>query len=136
MSPAGDAELLVAARAALLDALDALAEQRDALVLIGAQAVYLHTGGADIALAEATKDSDLAVDPRALVDDPLGQRSTSPAQRRCWSPSSTSSASDATTPPVSSTRTPTTSTASWSPYRRGARGKGSPPFARTRLPGP
>jgi hypothetical protein len=71
MSPAGDAELLIAARAALLDALDALAEQRDALVLIGAQAVYLHTGGANIALAEATKDSDLAVDPRALVDDPL-----------------------------------------------------------------
>ena len=71
MSPAGDAELLVAARAALLDALDALTAQRDALMLIGAQAIYLHTGGADIALAEATKDSDLAVDPRALVDDPL-----------------------------------------------------------------
>jgi hypothetical protein len=70
MSSAGDDELLIAARAALLDALDALAEQRDALVLIGAQAIYLHTGGADIALAEATKDSDLAVDPRALVDDP------------------------------------------------------------------
>jgi hypothetical protein len=71
MSPAGDAELLVAARAALLDALDALAEQRNALVLIGAQAIYLHTGGANIALAEATKDSDLAIDPRALADDPL-----------------------------------------------------------------
>ena len=42
--PTGDAELLVAARAALLDALDALAAQRDALVLIGAQANYLHTG--------------------------------------------------------------------------------------------
>lgn len=71
MSRAGDGELMIAARAALLDALDALADQRDALVLIGAQAIYLHTGGADIALAEATKDSDLAVDPRALVDDPL-----------------------------------------------------------------
>jgi hypothetical protein len=32
MSPAGDAELLIAARAALLDALDALAEQRQARV--------------------------------------------------------------------------------------------------------
>jgi hypothetical protein len=71
MSPAGDAELLIAARAALLDALEALTEQRDALVLIGAQAIYLHTGGANIALAEATKDSDLAIDPRALADDPL-----------------------------------------------------------------
>ncbi|HEY4277018.1 MAG TPA: hypothetical protein VGM91_02295 [Conexibacter sp.] len=54
--------MLIAARAALLDALDALVEQRDALVLIGAQAIYLHTGAAVVALAEATKDSDLAVD--------------------------------------------------------------------------
>ncbi len=70
MSPAGDADLLIAARSALLDALEALVEQRDALVLIGAQAIYLHTGAAIVALAEATKDSDLAVDPRALDDDP------------------------------------------------------------------
>ena len=65
MSPAGDADLLIAARSALLDALEALIDQRDALVLIGAQAIYLHTGAAVVALAEATKDSDLAVDPRA-----------------------------------------------------------------------
>lgn len=71
MSATGDAELLIAARAALLDALDALVEQRDALVLIGAQAIYLHTGAAVVALAEATKDSDLAVDPRVLGDHPL-----------------------------------------------------------------
>jgi hypothetical protein len=71
MSPAGDADLLIAARGALLDALEALVDQLDALVLIGAQAIYLHTGAAVAALAEATKDSDLAIDPRALVDDPL-----------------------------------------------------------------
>jgi hypothetical protein len=71
MSPAGDADLLIAARSALLDALEALVDQRDALVLIGAQAIYLHTGAAVVALAEATKDSDLAIDPRALADDPL-----------------------------------------------------------------
>src|SRR5438034_6303109 len=71
MNPPGDAEILVAARSALLDALEALADQRDALVLIGAQAIYLHTGAAPVALAEATKDTDLAVDPRALNDDPL-----------------------------------------------------------------
>ncbi len=71
MRPNGDAELLVAARAALFDALDALSEQRDALVLIGAQAIYLRTGAAPVGLAEVTKDSDLAVDPRALVDVPL-----------------------------------------------------------------
>ena len=60
----------VAARSAPLDALEALADHRAALVLIGAQAIYLHTGGALVALAEATKDSDLAVDPRVLSDDP------------------------------------------------------------------
>ncbi|HUA72139.1 MAG TPA: GSU2403 family nucleotidyltransferase fold protein [Solirubrobacteraceae bacterium] len=70
MSAAGDADLLAAARSALLDALDALAAHLDALILIGAQAVYLHTGDAVVALAEATKDSDLAVDPRELDDNP------------------------------------------------------------------
>lgn len=71
MSPAGDAEPLVAARSALLDALQALAVQRDALVLVGAQAIYLHTGAAAVGLAEATKDCDLAIDPRELDDDLL-----------------------------------------------------------------
>jgi hypothetical protein len=72
MSAAGDSErLLIAARRALLDALEALEEHRDALVLIGAQAIYLHTGAADVALAEATKDSDIVIDPRVLEDEPL-----------------------------------------------------------------
>lgn len=70
MNRPGEAEIVVAARSALLDALEALADQRAALVLIGAQAIYLHTGGAPVALAEATKDSDLAVDPRELHDEP------------------------------------------------------------------
>lgn len=63
-------DLLVRARSVLLDALEALSTQRAAVILIGAQAVYLHTGGIDVALAEATKDSDLAVDPRHLADHP------------------------------------------------------------------
>lgn len=71
MSARGDAELLITARRALLDALDALAPHRDAMVLIGAQAIYLHTGAAPVALAETTKDSDLAIDPRVLGDEPL-----------------------------------------------------------------
>ena len=76
MSPTGDADLLVAARSALLDALKALVEQRDALILIGAQAIYLHTGDAPVALAERTKDSDLAVDPPdpAVIDNVLADR--------------------------------------------------------------
>jgi hypothetical protein len=71
MSLPGGADLLVLARRVLLDALDALTEHRDALVLIGAQAIYLHTGAAPVALPEATKDSDLAIDRRHLGDEPL-----------------------------------------------------------------
>jgi hypothetical protein len=70
MNLPGASDLLVQARSALLDALEALREHRDAIVLIGAQAIYLHTGRADVALAEATKDSDLALDARRLADDP------------------------------------------------------------------
>ncbi len=74
MSSPGDFEpndLFVRSRSALLDALEALAEHRDSVVVIGAQAIYLHTQGAAVALAEATKDSDLAIDPRRLNDAPL-----------------------------------------------------------------
>lgn len=72
MNPHGDSsDLLIEARSALLDALEALSAQRDAVIVIGAQAIYLHTGNAVVALAEATKDSDLAVDPRALHSEPL-----------------------------------------------------------------
>lgn len=53
-------------RAALLDALTTLDAQRDAVIVVGAQAIYLRTHSAPVALAEATKDSDLAIDPRSL----------------------------------------------------------------------
>src|SRR5215218_5636807 len=71
MNVPGADEALVASRRALLDALEALEPHREALVLIGAQAIYLWTGGAPVALAETTDDSDLAVDRRLLPDDPL-----------------------------------------------------------------
>ncbi|MGH7804777.1 MAG: GSU2403 family nucleotidyltransferase fold protein [Candidatus Binatia bacterium] len=58
------------ARRALLDALEALHEHRDALVLVGAQAVYFYTGDADVPIATQTKDADLAVVPSALRIDP------------------------------------------------------------------
>jgi hypothetical protein len=73
MSSPGDSEstdLLVRARSVLIDAIEALDDQRNAVIVIGAQAVYLRAGSIDIALAETTKDSDVALDPRALVDDP------------------------------------------------------------------
>ncbi|WP_183086313.1 hypothetical protein [Mycetocola tolaasinivorans] len=72
MSTSGvnDGDLLVRARSVLLDALDALQMHADAVIVIGAQAIYLRTGGIDVALAEATKDSDVALDPRNLARVP------------------------------------------------------------------
>jgi hypothetical protein len=60
------AEVTVHARRALLDALDALRDHRDALVLVGAQAIYLYTGEADVPIATRTKDGDLAIVPADL----------------------------------------------------------------------
>ncbi len=69
--PGEPADELAAARSVLLDALEALHAHLDAVILIGAQAIYLHTGGAKVALAETTKDSDLALDARRLAATPL-----------------------------------------------------------------
>jgi len=55
----------------LLDALEALGSQRDAIIVVGAQAVYMQTGDGDIALAPYTTDADLALTPGDLADDPL-----------------------------------------------------------------
>ena len=67
----GPDPLYVRARIALLDAADALSEQLDAVVLVGAQAIYLHTGDADFATAEYTTDADFCVAPPDLSDMPL-----------------------------------------------------------------
>ena len=66
----GPDPLYVHARTALLDAAEALAEQLDAVVLVGAQAVYLHTGDADF-VAPYTTDADFCVAPADLNDAPL-----------------------------------------------------------------
>lgn len=58
------------ARRALLDALEALGEQRAAVILVGAQAIYLHTGEADLAVAPYTTDADLAFVPGDLLPEP------------------------------------------------------------------
>lgn len=62
--------IYIAARKVLLDALDALAPHRESLILVGAQAVYIHVGEADLAVAPYTTDGDLALDPRDLEPDP------------------------------------------------------------------
>lgn len=69
--PGAPDPLYVRARRVLLDATDALAEQLDAIVLVGAQAIYLHTGDADLAIAEYTTDADFSIGPADLTDSPL-----------------------------------------------------------------
>lgn len=69
--PGAPDPLYVKARHALLDTLDALRPHLDAITLVGAQAIYIHTGDADLAVAEYTTDADLAVSPHDLADAPL-----------------------------------------------------------------
>jgi hypothetical protein len=67
----GDAPdpVLVDARRALLDALDVLSGHLDHIVLVGAQAIYLHTDEVTLGVALFTKDADLALVP-PLASDP------------------------------------------------------------------
>lgn len=59
----------VAARRTLLDTLEILAPHRDALILVGAQAVYLHAP-AGLATPAYTTDADLAISPDLLATKP------------------------------------------------------------------
>lgn len=63
-------ELYVVARRVLLDALIGLTDQRDAIVVVGAQAVYLRCGDTDLSVAAYTSDADLGIDPRRLSSEP------------------------------------------------------------------
>jgi hypothetical protein len=63
----------VEARRVLLDVLDGLDAHLDAIVVVGAQAVYLRVGegtGPELALAPYTTDADLVVDPARTPDQP------------------------------------------------------------------
>ena len=62
--------LYVKARRVLLDALDALEPHINAVILVGAQAIYLHTGESEFAVSPYTTDADIALDPRNLADEP------------------------------------------------------------------
>lgn len=61
----------IQARRVLLDALEVLTAHTPGLTLVGAQAVYLHTGGAAIAVPEYTTDADMAVAPDLIAESPL-----------------------------------------------------------------
>ena len=60
------------ARETLLDAIEALGPHSDAAILVGAQAIYVHTEGEDdsFAISPFTYDADLALDPELLSDSP------------------------------------------------------------------
>jgi hypothetical protein len=85
--------LYVVARSALLDALEAIGEQRDAVIVIGAQAIYLHTGDAALAVPPFTIDGDLAIEPARLKAEPkLEEAMLNPPVEGCpgpmaWRPS-------------------------------------------------
>lgn len=68
MPGANNANLL--ARRTLLDALDALVDYRAAVIVVGAQAIYLRTGESSINTGPLTVDADLALDPARLVTAP------------------------------------------------------------------
>lgn len=69
MSPGID-PLYGEARAVLLDALEALGPHLGAVVVVGAQAVYLRAGPIDLPIAPFTTDGDLALDPARLQEEP------------------------------------------------------------------
>lgn len=60
----------VAARAVLLDALQALGDHLPAIIVVGAQAVYLHTGTGDFVEPPMTTDGDLALNVGVLGEEP------------------------------------------------------------------
>jgi hypothetical protein len=63
-------EIYVVARQVLLDALDGLGSHREAVIVVGAHAVYMRVGEADLAVAPYTTDGDLAIDPATLGETP------------------------------------------------------------------
>ena len=55
----------------LLDAAEALGPHSEAAILVGAQAVYVHTESDDsFAVSPFTYDADIALDPELLEDSP------------------------------------------------------------------
>lgn len=73
-------ELYLLARKVLLDALDALGSHREAVVLVGAQAIYLRVGDADLAVTPFTTDGDLVIDPALLAEIPPLEQALAAAQ--------------------------------------------------------
>src|SRR5712692_5855674 len=67
---AGQQWLSRVARRVLLDAANALVGHLDAMILVGAQAVYLRSGDGGLPVAAFTADADLGIDLSLLGPDP------------------------------------------------------------------
>ena len=83
----------VAARRVLLDAYEALGTHRKAVVLVGAQAIYLHVGEGDLAVTPYTTDGDLAIERSRVVqelvdvvDAGAGEQRVAACRRRAEAP--------------------------------------------------
>jgi hypothetical protein len=76
----------VEARRVLLNALDALQAHGAAVIVAGAQAVYLRTGASELGIAPYTTDGDIALDPSLLGDDPALEDAMRGAGFRLWEP--------------------------------------------------
>lgn len=61
---------MIEARKALLDVLEALGKHRDSAVLIGAQALYIHTTRFKSPVAAFTQDADLAFNVQTISASP------------------------------------------------------------------
>jgi len=79
----GPDPLYVRARAALLDATDALVPFLDAMVLVGAQAVYLRAGDAGLMVAEYTTNADFAFDRPSCQTTRFSRKRWSPMALPC-----------------------------------------------------
>ena len=53
-----------------MDALSALADHADSIILVGAQAVYIHTGHLELPVEPFTIDADIALDPASIGNSP------------------------------------------------------------------
>lgn len=60
----------ITARKALLDVLDVFGSHLKSVILVGAQAIYVHTGEAEFAISPFTYDADIAINPSELAAAP------------------------------------------------------------------
>jgi hypothetical protein len=67
------------ARRVLLESLEALQDQADAITIVGAQAVYLRSVDTELTVASFTSDADLNIDPTHLAHMPLIEEAMSAA---------------------------------------------------------